>query len=90
MTAADAEAGGNGYLPISLQYRPYTATTARDPSIAGGDIREDFTNRGYRGKTNTAANESDLDLVLSAKKAMGDKPVVVVLSCSKAHLFTDF
>ena len=78
-SAADAEAGGNGYLPISLQYRPYTATTARDPSIAGGDIREDFTNRGYRGKTNTAANESDLDLVLSAKKAMGDKPVVVVL-----------
>lgn len=78
-SAEDAQAGGNGYLPITLQYRPYTAATAREHSIAGGDIREGFTNRSYRGKTNTPANEGDLDLVLQAKAAMGDKPVVVVL-----------
>ena len=33
-SAADAMASANGYLPISLQYQPYTATTARDPAIA--------------------------------------------------------
>ncbi len=27
------------YLPISLQYRPYTAKTARDPSLACGSRR---------------------------------------------------
>lgn len=34
----EAAAGGNGYLPITLQYRPYQANTARQPSIAGGDF----------------------------------------------------
>lgn len=75
----DANAGGNGYVPISLQYRPYVAEHGRETSVAGGDFRESFTNRGYRGKTGTAANESDLDLVLDTKAAMGDKPVIVCL-----------
>ncbi len=78
-SAEDLAQGGNGYMPISLQYRPYRADAAREESIAGGDFREDFTNRGYKGKTGTAANESDLDLVLDTKKAMGDKPVIVCL-----------
>ncbi len=34
---SDREAGGNGYLPVSLQFRPYTAKNARERSIAGGD-----------------------------------------------------
>ena len=80
---ADREAGGNGYVPISLQYRPYRADAARAESIAGGDFREDFTNRGYKGKTGTAANEADLDLVLDTHKAMGGKPVIVVLRMHK-------
>lgn len=75
----DAQNGGNGYVPISLQYRPYQADQARDPSVAGGDFRESFTNRSYRGKTGTAANEADLDLVLRTKEAMGEKPVIVCL-----------
>ena len=75
----EAATGGNGYLPITLQYRPYQANTARQPSIAGGDFREDFTDRSYRGKTGTAANEADLDLVLDTRAAMGDKPVIVCL-----------
>ena len=71
---------GEGYLPISLQYRPYTATHARKVSLAGGDFREEGENRSYQGKTATCPNESDLDLVLDARKAMGEKPVIVVLS----------
>ena len=39
-----------GYLPISLQYRPYTAVDARETSIAGGDPLESSTNRSYLGK----------------------------------------
>ncbi|MDL2293631.1 glycoside hydrolase family 3 protein [Ruminococcaceae bacterium OttesenSCG-928-D13] len=74
----DAAAGGNGYLPLNLQYRPYTAETARKTSIAGGDPLEASANRGYRGKTAYTANESDLDNVIETKKRMGAKPVVVV------------
>ena len=75
----DREKGGNGYVPLMLQYRPYTAQEARECSIAGGDPREAFLNRSYRGKTNTAANEADLDLIIDAKQKMGDKPVIAVI-----------
>ncbi|MCB0654936.1 MAG: glycoside hydrolase family 3 C-terminal domain-containing protein, partial [Saprospiraceae bacterium] len=78
----DLEKGGNGYLPISLQYSPYTADRARNPSIAGGDPTESFTNRTYQGKTVTTSNQSDLQLVLDTKKVMGDKPVIVCLDAS--------
>ncbi|MDO4899616.1 glycoside hydrolase family 3 N-terminal domain-containing protein [Actinomyces sp.] len=77
-STVDRDAGGNGYLPLTLQYRPYTATAARARSLAAGDFRE-TGDRGYRGKTNRAANESDLDAVLSARELMGDRPVVVVV-----------
>ncbi|MDE6891317.1 MAG: glycoside hydrolase family 3 C-terminal domain-containing protein, partial [Lachnospiraceae bacterium] len=86
----EAEAGGNGYLPISLQYRPYKADAARKESIAGGDIRESFTNRSYAGKTGTAANERDLDIVLETKKAMGDKPVIVCIRMHKPTVLAEF
>ncbi len=69
-----------GYLPITLQYRPYTATAARLQSIGQGDFRElEHPNRSYYGKTVTPANEKDLDIVLETKKKMGDKPVIVVV-----------
>lgn len=87
---ADREAGGNGYVPITLQYRPYKADTAREHSIAGGDSREGFTDRGYKGKVGYAANEADLDLVLDTKKAMGGKPVIVVLRMHKPTVPGEF
>ena len=79
----DRKKGGNGYVPISLQYRPYKAEYARKESVAGGDPKEDFTNRSYKGKTVTTYNEADLDLVIRTKTAMGDKPVVAVVSVSR-------
>ncbi len=75
----DREAGGNGYRPLMLQYRPYTAAEARPVSIAGGDFREDFTNRSYRGKTNICYNEKDLDLLEEARQRMGSKPVIICM-----------
>ena len=87
---ADVKNGGNGYLPITLQYRPYTAANARPVSIAGGDFREGFTNRSYRGKTNTAYNERDLDNILEARKAMGGKPVIVCAAISNPMVMREF
>lgn len=89
-STADLEQGGNGYLPITLQYRPYTAKNARPVSIAGGDFRESFTNRSYQGKTNTAYNEADLDNILEARKAMGGKPVIVCCAISNPMVMNEF
>ncbi|HLN56063.1 MAG TPA: glycoside hydrolase family 3 C-terminal domain-containing protein, partial [Bacteroidales bacterium] len=88
--AADAKKGGNGYVPISLQYKPYKAVDARAQSIAGGDPLENFTNRTYKNKTVTASNTEDLDMVLNARKAMKDKPVIVSVEMSKPMVFSEF
>ena len=87
---ADLAQGGNGYRPLTLQYRPYTALEARKPSIAGGDWRESFTDRSYRGKSNTCRNESDLDNVIEARKAMGDRPVIVSLHMHNPTVMSEF
>lgn len=73
----DREAGGNGYLPISLQYNDYTAQHARAVSIAGGDPQENFVNRSYKGKSTQTVNKGDMELVIATKKKMGDRPVIV-------------
>lgn len=88
--AADVKKGGNGYVPISLQYLPYKAAEARATSIAGGDPLEKFTNRTYRNKTVTASNASDLSMVLDTRKAMKDKPVIVSIAMSKPMVFSEF
>ena len=86
---ADRAKGGNGYVPISLQYRPYKAEFAREESVAGGDPKESFTNRSYKGKTVTTYNEKDLDLVIDTRKAMGDKPVIVVVNLSRPAVLSE-
>lgn len=88
--ASDAKKGGNGYVPISLQYKPYKAVDARAQSIAGGDPLENFTNRTYKNKTVTASNTEDLDMVLNARKAMKNKPVIVSIEMSKPMVFSEF
>ena len=79
----DVAAGGNGYVPISLQYGPYTATTARAVSLAGGDTFEDFDNRSYRGKSFTSYNTTDAQLVADTRRAIGDKPLILSVKCTK-------
>lgn len=85
----DLKAGGNGYIPISLQYSKYRADYARDPSIAGGSPYEDFTNRTYKGKTVTASNMHDMLLVNETKAKMGDKPVIVIINVLKPMVFSE-
>lgn len=79
-----------GYLPITLQYRPYTADTAREESIASGDPWSEDPNRSYKGRTNTADNECQLDDVIRTKEQMGDKPVIVVLNCKNPTVPAEF
>ena len=79
-----------GYRPIMLQYRPYTADDAREVSIAGGDFREKSANRSYRGKTNTAYNEKDLDNVIETRKRIGDKPLIVVIRMHNPCVTAEF
>lgn len=77
------------YLPISLQYRPYTADTARDPSLAGDVINGQKENRSYKGKSVTASNESDLDLVLNTRAALpaDAKLILIVEATNNAQCF---
>ena len=88
--AADVKKGGNGYMPISLQYNDYTATDARATSIAGGDPKEAFTNRSYKGKTVKTANKDDMTLVINTKKQMGSKPVIVAVTLSRPAILAEF
>ncbi len=86
----DVKKGGNGYFPISLQYGNYSAPDARDPSIAGGDPLEPFTNRTYKGKSVKASNVTDISMINETVKKMKGKPVIVVAGISNPMVFSEF
>jgi beta-glucosidase len=83
----DLNAGGNGYVPITLQYGKYKADYARSTSIAGGSPFENFTNRSYKGKTSIAANFADMEMVTGTREKMGKKPVIVTVNVSNPMVF---
>ncbi len=100
--AADLEAGGNGYFPITLQYSEYTAEYAREESIANDAGKEFISsetgevvytdtvdNRSYKGKTVTAANSDMLDLLEETREAMGDKPVIVYMRVNNPMVWSE-
>ena len=89
---ADREAGGNGYMPISLQLKDYTAVDAREHSIAAGDpvIDPTITNRSYKGKTSKSNSYPDLNTILETKKAMNGKPVIVSVAITNPMVFGEF
>lgn len=85
----DVENGGNGYFPMTLQYGDYTATDARETSIAGGDPLEDFTNRSYRNKSVKTLNATDAQLVNDTKALMKDKPVLVSIAITNPMVMSE-
>ncbi len=87
--AADLKNGGNGYIPISLQYGDYTATDAREKSIAGGDPLEKFTDRGYKNKSTKTSNATDAQLVVDTKSKMKTKPVIVSVNTTNPMIFSE-
>jgi beta-glucosidase len=86
----DAENGGNGYVPINLQYDPYVATHAREVSLAGGSPFEDLTDRSYKGKTGLTSNSFDLMMIQTTRKLMGKKPVVAIFNVSNPMVMSEF
>ena len=89
-SADDRNAGGSGYVPISLQYGPYTADYARTHSIAAGDpVEPNVKDRSYKGKSVTAYNVADMKLVLDTKTAMKGKPVIVSVAVSNPMVFSE-
>lgn len=88
----DRLSGGNGYIPISLQYLPYTATEARMQSIAAGDpiVDPTITNRSYNGKTSRTANANDLEVLLRTREMMQSKPVIAIIDLSNPMIFSEF
>lgn len=88
----DRKQGGNGYVPISLQYGTYTATNAREHSIAAGDpvIDPEIKDRTYKGKTSTSSNIMDLRTIEDTRMLMGDKPVIVSVTADKPMIFSEF
>lgn len=85
----DVKKNGNGYVPISLQYSPYKAETARETSLAGGSPFESFTNRSYKGKITVASNLQEMKTVNETKIKMGAKPVVVVVRVTNPMVFSE-
>jgi len=90
------------YLPISLQYRPYTADSefVHRESLGGdmieltekspdGNIKKLVKeNRSYFGETGIITNESHLDLVLNTASAA--EKVIVALDVSNPMVFDEF
>jgi beta-glucosidase len=80
------------WIPVSLQYRPYTATSSgvRAESISGditvqmvssvyGDIPTNVKeNRSYYGHTSKMTNEFELDNILNTVKAVPETCKVIV------------
>ncbi len=76
-------------MPISLQYSKHTAADARDTSMAGGDPLEKFKNRSYKGKSSTAINTSDLNMVIDTYSKMKGKPVIVSVNMNNPMVFAE-
>ena len=92
------------YLPISLQYRPYTADGAnvRQVSLAGDpadgkswyehgtESGVAMENRSYYGNSTYATNESSLDLVIDTKaKLPADAKLVLIIDADHPMIFSE-
>ena len=91
---AGQDKDGN-FIPLSLQYRPYTADgeNVRKVSIAG-DTLDDGTkeNRSYYGRTGIIANEGQLDQILQAASVAHEagKPCIVILDITQPMCVYEF
>jgi beta-glucosidase len=85
----DRKKGGNGYMPISLQYAPYAAHHAREKSMAHGIDIDGVKNRSYKGKSTQVVNADHAQMVRATKAAMKGKPVVVVLNVHLPMVFSE-
>lgn len=91
----DGRDENNEYIPLSIQYRPYTADNeyVRQVSLAG-DTLPDGTkeNRSYYGKTSVVTNEAQLDQILNAAAVAHEagKPCIVILDITQPMCVHEF
>lgn len=80
MGGTTGEATPAEYYPMTLQYHTYTADgpNVRKQSLNGEDEYGVTENRSYYGKSSTASNESDLNLIADIK---GKLPATAKLIC---------
>ncbi|MDO5378573.1 MAG: glycoside hydrolase family 3 N-terminal domain-containing protein [Clostridia bacterium] len=93
------------YVPISLQYSEYTANSeaVRSESIAGDLIvsqvespygmiqSSEKENRSYYGKSVTASNAADLDLILDTAALMPETAkTIVAVTANRPMVFGEF
>lgn len=88
--STDIRAGGNGYVPLSLQFKDYTATDAREVSLAGGDPLEKTANRSHKNKTVQAKNKTDLGMVTETAARMKGKPIIVSVLVDNPLVVSEF
>lgn len=92
-TVTDEDGNITAWLPASIQYGEYTATTAKEQSVAGDTIvtqfndgytvqtKEEKENRSYKGNTAPQAeNYADLELLQYAKSVAQAAKVVVLMN----------
>lgn len=79
------------WYPTSLQYAPYTADTARNPSISGVvDADGNRENRSYKGQTSHIdANYGHLEALEYAASVAGEIPVVVSMCMERGMVWTE-
>lgn len=83
------EKDGKGeYIPITLQYCPYTCTLGRKESIASGDPLEK-KDRSYDGKRAICENAYELDILSDTKKKMKEKPVICCLHMKRPSIVSE-
>lgn len=83
------------FVPLSVQYRPYTADgpDVRKTSLAGDRLADGtMENRSYFGKTSQVVNEGQLDQILDAAKLAKEagKPCVVILDIMQPMCVHEF
>ena len=94
-SARDGRNENMEWVPLSVQYRPYTADNefVRKESIAG-DTLPDGTkeNRSYFGATSMVVNEGQLDQILDAAKVAHEagKPCIVILDIMQPMCVHEF
>ena len=83
------------YVPLSVQYRPYTADNeyVRQVSIAGDKLADGTQeNRSYYGRTSMVVNEGQLDQILQAASVAHEagKPCIVILDIMQPMCVHEF
>lgn len=86
MVDSEQDAEGN-WLPASIQYEAYTATTARQESVAADVVDGVRQNRSYYGNTSSrASNYSELELLQYVANAVPESCSVAVIMSIKAPM----